>query len=280
MNPSERIPRPKGTTFLSQSLSDSPTTKQRKLKEHVLNLYFINNQTLLNKQYTIEQVAEYLCISTNEVLRYMTNKLGYLQGLGETTPEELVKVLLNGIRVLSSRIILGSLNHAQQADVQYVTLLASQGVGYKAFISSTVNDALRNNLASDSNLRETFKVMYQVASNLEPNPSQPTNHFLLPKSSKSHTQSQEDPNRSLTLSEAMEMVYKTGTNKLLEEPILRTKLVSEHNLDAMPEVRANYQSTGSQSEKDPIPDSKKLRKERHLTRRELEEGYVDHDEIT
>lgn len=280
-----RIPRPIGTTILAQSLHSNANNKLdlNPLKHHLLNIYFLNNQTLNNQAYTIEQIAQLLQLSTIQVLRFMNKKLGYLSGFQLQGQETDIQAIQESLRETFFRFFLGALNHSQKADLQYDTLARAQGGKYKPYISEQVNKALSNLFASDHNMRETFKVMYTV---LGAKQADSPNPFLVPSRSQSETISDSDPNRSLSLSDAMDLIEKQGSNRLLESAALRQNLLISHSLSDMPEVRANYQTetiksaAPEDSSSVPITPTEGVSdpKSRHRSRREKIEGYEDIDQ--
>ena len=228
----QRIPRPLGLTiqcrgtFHNQNPSPQKTKEVQQIKHHILNQYFLNNQTINNKQLSIEQVANYLQLPTIEIIRFMYKRLGYMQGFKEGTHEDMQGLL----RELLFRTILGSLHHSQQLQGQADRLLALQGDRYVPYLTAEVNNALRGTLAADANMQALIRLLQPQAPTL--------NLFnLTSKSTDPNAQSQE----ALTTTDAVALLEAKGLNNLLTDPERKAAVYLEQNLQNMPEVRAVYQ---------------------------------------
>lgn len=250
-----RVPRPLGVTLQARSLHNlsNPQQKQKeinKIKHHILNQYFINQQTINNKFYTIDQVAKYLQLTNIEVLRYMTNRLGYLQGFSTASKED----LLGGLRALAGSAIFGALSHSQTADYQLRTLLNAQGGKYVPYLTEQVNKAISNAFQSDKNLGELARNLLGML---------PTNRSPFEVSGPEETEDR------MTTDKALKLMSQTESTKLLGNPQTQAEVYHANGLDAMPEVRANFQTA----------DDLKQPTDHHTDRRERTEGYIDKDQM-
>lgn len=264
----QRIPRPLGVTLQAQSLNTSANKQEelKKIKDHILNLYFINNQTVNNKPLTIDEVSSYLQLDTMYIIRYLYKRMGYMQGMG---PDSDLEDTAQSLRVIKNWAIKKSLNHSQTADLQLGTMLKSQGGKYKPYISGEVNRAISGALAADKNLLDLYRTLDQSHRAASPN------HYLVPGS---NPQSESD---ALTPEKAIKLMNTEQPMRLLTEPQLKDQLKEQYNIDDLPEVRANYQQ-GVDTDGSLIPTTDTAAtivssKVRHEVRRESD--FEDDDEI-
>lgn len=158
----QRIPRPKGLTYLASN----PTQDTTKQKIRLILIHYINNNyTVCNQHYNLHQLAQSLNVSyiyiQQELIR-LTNQLGKLFG-SHFKSEEFRSGLAE--RLLFSASTDRGLIH------QHVSLLlSSQGDGYKPFISSEVTKGLQTLLASNKQMADIVKMLM---------PSGPTNNTLI-----------------------------------------------------------------------------------------------------
>lgn len=263
-----RIPRPLGVTLQAQSLKNSPNKQEQinKIKDHILNLYFINNQTINNKALTIDEVSKYLQLDALYIIRFLYKRMGYMQGFSSDTDLE---DTAQSLRVVKNWLIFRSLNHSQTADNQLGTMLKSQGGKYKPYISAEVNRAISNAFAADKNLMDLYRTLEQSQRANIPN------HYLVPGS---NPQSEAE---ALTPEKAIKLMNTEQPLRLLTEPQLKDQLKAEYDIDALPEVRANYQQ-GVDTDGSLIPTTDSTAsivssKVRHEVRRESD--WEDNDEI-
>lgn len=286
----KRIPRIKGLTILSLSLKEEtdPTQikeKTKAIKYHILNQYFLNNQRLNGEELNLEQIAKHLQLTYIEVLKYMNDSMGFMQGLviddqGQIQEDSSIQ---EALRALKNLIFLGSLNHSQIADNQLRTMLKAQGDRYQAFVSAEVNSAMRNVFAADANLREAYRTLAGPSTPNGAPYNQQNNFYIQGRGPKQEGQ------KTLTVSEAQRLLDESPEPKLLSDPEHSAALYSTYKLEEMDEVRANYQKGDHLSgEQDPITDAqativdstiqKKDKLARHLKRREKEEGFDPDDD--
>lgn len=269
----QRQPRPKGTTLLCQAYFHSNNKQDISLKQihrHLLNQYFLNNQTLNGTYYSVDQMADYLNIPTIEVIRYMNKHLGYLQGIGANmTPED----ISGQLRELIFRAINGSLHHGRQAQDQYDLLYKAQGGTHKAFVSQTVNQALSNLFAADQNIMNVIRLAM-------PNQgSGPNNGTYSPFLANQASSPKDAKDGYLTTESAVNLLEAKDLTSLLGDEGLKQQLRLTHNLDTMPEVRSNFQGTdAADAEQTETVDAEdELIVDKHVDRREQE--FEDVDEI-
>lgn len=265
-----RIPRPLGVTIQCRSLTTSADKQNEilKIKNHILNQYFLNNQTINNIPITIDQVAKYLQLTYMYIIKFMYKRLGYMQGMTDKDDGSETDILLS---VLKNEIFKKALNHSQIADNQVSTMLKSQKNGYKPFISSTVNQAISNTFAADKSLMEFYRLLDKGTPNAAPNNSL---HFHVPN----------PKSDILTTESALALMAQNQPIRLLTDGGLKEDLKAQYGITSLPEVRANYQE-GVGTDKPLTEDipvkihTKKSNKDKHKERREKELKFVDTDEI-
>lgn len=270
-----RIPRPLGTTLMARTLQSNPNNKIsiiKQIKDHILNQYFINNQTINNQSITIEQICNYLQLPFNYVLKYMYNRLGYMQGFNDKDGGiDTEKVL----RVLGFEAIKNSLNSVQIANKQALILGTEQGQNYVPFLTEQYNSAIRNLFTANADLRDLYRLFQ--------GPKAPVHNSI-----NYYDQKGKDPqSEALTPHTALILLDKERPTRLLTDDNLKANLGLEYNITELPEVRANFQQ-GIDADGQEIPSddtttativSSRKRKEKHRARREKELSFVDVDEI-
>lgn len=269
-NKIQRIPRPIGVTLMARSLSTSSNKQEiiKKIKDHILNQYFLNNQTINNIPVSIEQIQNYLSLSYQYVLRYMHDRLGYMQGFKVEDDVETEKVL----RVLKFEALKNSLNSAQIANRQAQILGRAQGDDYVPFLTEQYNAAIRNLFSSDANIRDLYRMLKGP---------------VVPVHQTANFYDQRNPNPNvLTPDTAILLLNEKRPERLIDSPTMKEDLKIEYAVDALPEVRANYQTgygsdepTQTDETTATIIDSKKIRKGKRMKRREEMESMLDTDDM-
>src|SRR5690606_28140464 len=108
------------------------------------------------------------------------------------------------------------------AQRQLNILLAAQGHSYKPFISGEVNKALKLNMEATTNILNIAKSLQGPGSVVINNNNAPQQHNYL------------------TTEQALEIMNnKAPEASLLADPNKKEALYDEHNIGAMPEVKAN-----------------------------------------
>lgn len=157
----KRIPRPTGTTFLSQRYNQTQTNEDKeKLIDHIISQYTIQGFRLNHRSMDIHQLAKTIQITPNEIMRRISESsknLGYL-----LDPDSINQTL--------KTIVGTSLTWAFQdrglVMSQLETLLRAQDGNYKPFISSEVNKNLKILLESNKGLQEAYKSFFNQQNNI------------------------------------------------------------------------------------------------------------------
>lgn len=227
-----RVPRPRGTTEISSHLSTQKNRTEdypillKELQSHVIEHYINTNYTYCHHTMDIITFCNYTNIPENDVHQHMINRTKTLSHLME--PENLNTLH----RELLSHILSGALNDRQTAVMHQSILLRSQGGDYKPFISSEVTKALKLTQESNAQILSVIKstmptsmVQFNTQNNYQDGERRPG-----------------DPAQGLTVDQALELIQTQPTYQpLLEDQSQLQSLKLTHNLDEMPEVRANYQ---------------------------------------
>lgn len=166
-NAQSRIPRPSGLT-LSIRKTQSLPPKQRKIAtkeiyKTIIRNYIQQGLTINGQVLSINQLGIYLNLTYKQVMIYVGRVTNELAGLLD--PNQLQA----NYRALLFQAINNSLADRGRAELQFEAMYRAQAdkdgnIGYKPFVSGTVNIALTNLLAAN-------KGMMDVASKLVPNPT-------------------------------------------------------------------------------------------------------------
>lgn len=231
MNKQLRTPRPLGTTEIGLSLKKEPDNVelQSQLQQHIIRHYIQNNFTYCHKHMGIEELATYTSIPesliTEALLQTGQNTFDLIDS------EEQSKAL----RVLLGLSLKSALGDSQRALKQLLLLQASQGNGYKAFITTEVNKALKLTQDSTTQMLNIYKAL---AGNSGPN-------III-----NNNNSQALQNNFLTPDRALELISsKDETLPLLESAGQKDVLFEEYELELTPEVNAIRQ-TGLDTQKE------------------------------
>jgi hypothetical protein len=267
MKPIKRIPRPQGLTLQAQNLNlitnpQQYTKEQNKVKEHVLNMYLINNNKLNGQYYTLDQIAKILNMSELHVLKVLNKRMGFLAGFNGNDPKE----LHDTARATFFRQFWGLLKAAQNAEYQADTLIQVQGGKYVPYVTDQVNKAIANQ-ATVLNAATNFLRI------LKPEGQGPSPNLFEAEGASSHRGP--EPN-TLTVEGAVRLLAQGGHNNLLESNDAKQVLYLNHGLNNVPEVRQNYQ-TGSDTKV--INPDEPATQNQHEDRRERDMGAIDQDEI-
>jgi len=149
-----RIPRPIGTTYMAMSYQKDPTPDAKsQLIKHIINSYITQGFRLNGTSYNLTQISILLNIpleTTLEVFSDVSHSLGAL-----LSPEKIEDTL----RTAMTMSLTWSLQDKGRLEKQVELLLKSQGDGYKPFITSEVNKALKSNLDANKNIMDFFKTL-------------------------------------------------------------------------------------------------------------------------
>lgn len=155
-----RIPRPRGFTLALQSLNPNDPQKTKKtlnyLKQLIVEQWTMDNNELHGKLYTIKDLSIYLNLPISITMKIMNNCLVRVSNLfGGNNGERMGEVARAQIFRL---LFCGSESHSLIAK-QTNILMASQGDGYKPFISGEVNRSLANMIQSNRAMADLVKLM-------------------------------------------------------------------------------------------------------------------------
>lgn len=242
-----RQPRPLGLTLLAQQTRNQPITNQ--LISQILNYILSTNIEVRGKRLNLHNLSIYLNISLNQVMK------AYLDYQGQ-----LSRVMLGNVENVKGALLFSAMeknleNEAYCHD-QLRLLQASQGGTYKAFISSSVNDAIGLKMQSSKALMDMYKML---------NPSGPSIAIQ-------HNHNQPvGAIKSVGQTEALQILQKEGLLAINYDPTYNAKLIGTHNLDKAPEVRATHQATSTTDGVTLLTGPANINNH-HKTRRSKEEG--------
>ena len=218
-----RVPRPMGTTELGLNLFKQPTEENKqKLEEHLIRHYITNNFMYCNKHYNIEEVSLLLNIPSNKVLGHTINYGTNLQSMMDKLTNN------EALRALQAIAIKSSLDDRGRALEQYSILKSSQGNGYKAFISSEVNKALKLVMDSGQNMALLTKSLSQ---------GQGTN-ILIQNTQQNALQGPNTGKEYVTIDKAIMLIKDSGQVPLGLDAMKQERLYIENGIEDTPEVNA------------------------------------------
>lgn len=266
-----RIPRPLGLTTLSKAHQAQNTESSKStVIHHILTNYITTGFTFLGIPCTIPQLSQLTSIPQPSILKGISKASTGLASM--TNPDQ----LQDTIRALQSVSINQSLQASGRMHEQSNILRASQGNEYKAFISSTYNIALKNELDASKQLMELAKALMPsqgTTINIQNNQNQGTEKAVSPA----------------------DVVYlieqKEGRINPSADTDNKDRLWLEYDLGNMPEVDARKQTDKGTNEglglknltdlhnaeevvglEVPTKADKVPNKDHHATRREAEYG--------
>ena len=219
-----RQPRPKGLTEQGNLYNKDQITKED-LQLHLIRHYVNSGFMVLCKRINIQDFCNTYDIDTDMVY-------SFIMGSSKDMVEKMNGgVMEDQIRAIFGEALKASLADRNEALLQYNRLLASQGDGYKAFISGETNKALKIMLESTKGLMDLIKTSTQGPSTiLNLNQTQQTNQVQA---------------NSLTVEKALLLLNDDKAIKqpdLLDDPESKKALFDKYDIDETPEVQANKQS--------------------------------------
>lgn len=217
-----RIPRPLGLTIISQSYQTqkTPEAKER-IINHILTSY-INQGFLFNgKACNLNELQALTGIPMTSIIRGLNKGALGLQAL--TNPE----AIEDTYRAIQSLAIFMALEDRGHMAEQALILKASQGGEYKPFISSTLNQALKNQMDAGQNIMRMATMLQGPA----------TNNIAI-----NNTFNQQN-NNAISAVEAVKMVEaQEGHKTLKDDEEVKAQLWVEYGLADCPEVNAKAQT--------------------------------------
>ena len=217
-----RIPRPLGLTLISQSYQ---TQKSEKAKERIINhilTSYINQGFLFNGMAcNLNELHALTNIPMHTIIRGLNKGALGLQAI--TNPEAIEETY----RALQSLAIFMALEDRGHMAEQALILKASQGGEYKAFISSTLNQALKNQMDAGQNIMRMATMLQAPASN---------NMAI------NITNNQQN-NNAISAQDAVRMVEaQEGHKGLKDDEEQKAHLYLEYGIGDCPEVNAKAQT--------------------------------------
>lgn len=226
---SKRYPRPSGLTLLAKSLQKTKSkAEHNRLKVDILkktvSSYVNNGFTFMGKTTNINDLAFFIQVTPNRVMMEISRYSKTLASIAD--PEQTQQTLQAMVGLLLQNVITDRGKVQKQADM----LVAAQGGTYRAFVSKEANAALKNLLDSNKPLIDLVKLLQG------PNATYIQNNLNSPDS-------QEPPEDTITVDEAVAMIDNKNPESLLESPHEKDKLFLEEGLDKenLPEVVATKQ---------------------------------------
>ena len=225
----KRIPRPKGLTLTIQNYNKHKSDLHYKKAIDIIALNYINNEYLVEGQpMNTYQVAEHYQVSfkmlSNAINKHVQEMASYI------SQEDLVAAH----RSILGRVFLGSEKDRALIHNQLQRLLAAQGDGYRPYISAEVNNALKLMLASTKNLID-------LSDRIIPKNTEILN--IMVNQGETENISVQDA-IGLIRQEIQQALPSNGNKALPEKSTLQT-IRTTHNLDEMPNVKANTGDEGA-----------------------------------
>jgi len=253
-----RIPRPSGLTLLAQQTRNQQPDIN--LVQKILSYTLAQPIQLNNKPVTIQTLASYLNISKTIVMK------AYIDYQAKMS-----KVMLgNGSDVGGALLFLGLekiLENEAIGSQQLQLLQASQGNGYKAYISSSVNEAINLKMKATEAILGLYKAIRPqgptslIQNNFGPNSANPNEAI-----------------KAIGMAEALQILNEKGLTKIDHNPQSHQHLIPIHSLENVPEVRANYMDASNTdgmalvAKLNTNDEEIKDNKSHHRNRRSIEEG--------
>jgi hypothetical protein len=155
-----RIERPTGLTITMRKYHNTKDIRYLKIsQENIMNQYIQEGMSLNGTPYSIEQLSAYTGVQKKEILQKLTKSTQEILGIKDKEGTDEVYRAIFGMAL---NMALGDRHLALK---QYSTMLASQGNGYKAFVSGTVNDSLRQVMASSRMMLDLAKALKAPGAN-------------------------------------------------------------------------------------------------------------------
>jgi len=250
-----RQPRPLGLTLIAQSLNKSKENSDDELISKLLTYIIKHNLTIGGKRLSIETLSLYLNKPVHIILRLFiryNNKLSQV-------------MLGNRDQTVGALFFLGLKNMLEDkalVEQQAQNLIVAQGVGYKPYLSSAVNDILATNLHATDAFIKLAKAMM---------PSGPQNAIQI------NNGEPVGAIKAIGINEAMAILEAEGITKLSYSEDRFKQVSITHNLSSMPQVNAKLQHADAKEIpilSNPLKESKL----KHKTRRALEEGINEEED--
>lgn len=245
-----RIPRQEGiTTMMHKYHTHDKDERIKKLVQTtILSRYITQGMSINGETKDLEWVSKYLGMELKDILARVTSTTESLLGITEGSTEQGNKGLQVMGRALISQAFFMALNDRGLIQKQALDLMASQGAQYQPYMSSTVNQALKNLLDSQKPFTDLLKV-FQV----------PTTNILVQNNGSQNGQPSV-PNKSVSIQDAIQLINESNEGLgLLERPEARLALQEQYGTEQFPEVVATRQQGTIQKEVD-IYRPKKIRK--------------------
>lgn len=235
----KRIPRYKGMTEQSIRIQEeaNPNIKRKltfQYRSSLIEKWINQNFQLYGRTMDMRELSEYLQCGVGEIMKSI-GKVGrgvWNEDINQTFLGLVTMVIKNGL-----------VDRAQTA-LQVEAMVASQGQEYKAFISSTVNDALRTNQSANKGLMEALKLITPLLKTPSATPIQQTNIGIM--------------GGGISQNEAVKIIEAQREMDLLNplnEPE-RIKLIEANVQPDFPEVIATRQQGFSLAKEGQLPSKK------------------------
>lgn len=232
----QRIPRPKGTTEISQYLNHSHPLEEsepnnKELINHIINHYINTGYTYCHTPMDIVTFSNYTGIEEKDIHEVI---IGNAKDMGNKMDKEHMEGIMAG---LLFSVLGGALNDRQTALYHQQILLNSQGATYKPFISGEVTKALK--LSQDSNA-QLAQLVKMIMPNKGPNILNQFNTQNIYSSGDSGDMVNGD--NGLSVQDALLLIQQSDSYMpLLSDESQKDRLALEHLSEPVPEVRAIYQ---------------------------------------
>lgn len=153
-----RIPRPLGTTYtaiLIRNNQDNETKQKQieRLRQITIDHWMASNMILNNRVYNIDEMALYLGITPELLMRTMNKQF---EAMGKVLERQDLSQIA---RVIFSKSQKNCLEIEALARAQTNILLASQGGEYKPFISAEVNRSISNMISSTKPQQDLLRLI-------------------------------------------------------------------------------------------------------------------------
>lgn len=150
-----RTPRPLHATIAAIQYNKHPNTATlTTLYQILINHYVLNSFTYYNKPMTVEQFSQHTQIPLHYILKGIAGTAGLFKDM---LKEENAKDTFRALISLSLNMSLSDRGLIAQ---QLQGLMASQGSGYKSFISATVNQTLDLLMKSNDRIIHIIQTIY------------------------------------------------------------------------------------------------------------------------
>lgn len=224
----KRYPRPYGLTLMARNLqktkerkgtkSETYQNQKKKLREYIIDEY-IRNQFYINGTYlSIQKLAQLIKLSIDETQTYLNERIVQRAAL---MGDEVIK---GTSRVMAFGLIKKGTEIQAYNEAQVQLLLKAQGGKYKAFISSTTNQAIKNLTDSQKSILDALKHITDKMPNLWNSPS---------------GENPGNPTTYLSPESAVDLILKNGFTLMTNKEALELKA---QELKGLPEVDARFQN--------------------------------------